>query len=233
MKNSKEIIKMKKNTVLIFASFLIFCSANAQPEEWCDQNFCCYQDNSNCHDRNFYATISGGVNFLQNTRINGNKTTYQTGYIVGGAFGYHWCNGFSVEGEYAYRKNNISNIHFFQQGSSKSGHLHTSSLMANLLWNMPLSSWGMTWCGIQPYIGAGIGYDRQCMHSSNSRVVFNQKWNHFSWQVMAGLSYPIFCDTDLIFDYKFHQGGCDFNNHAFVIGLTYRFDFSQFGLKSN
>ena len=39
---------------------------------------------------NFYAKILGGANFLQNTTIEGNKATYQTGYIVAGSLGYCW-----------------------------------------------------------------------------------------------------------------------------------------------
>ncbi len=62
---------------------------------------------------------------------------------------------------------------------SKHGHFQTSSYMANLLWDLPLSSWGCAFWNIQPFIGAGIGYDFQQMHSSNSRIIFNQKWNQF------------------------------------------------------
>jgi outer membrane autotransporter protein len=97
--------------------------------------------------------------------------------------------------------------------------------MANLLWDLPLSSWGCAFWNIQPFIGAGIGYDFQQMHSSNSRIIFNQKWHHFSWQVMAGLAYPLFCNTEITLEYKFHQGGCHFNNHSVGVGLVYKFDF--------
>jgi len=96
--------------------------------------------------------------------------------------------------------------------------------MANLLWDLPLSS---QWCvplNIQPFIGAGIGYDHQQMHSSNSRIVFHEKWNKFAWQAMAGLAFPIFRHAELTLEYKFHQGG-HFNNHAVGLGLVYKFGY--------
>jgi opacity protein-like surface antigen len=52
---------------------------------------------------------------------------------------------------------------------------------------------------------------------------------HISSQVMAGLAYWINCNIEGTLEYKFHQGGSDFNNHAVGVGLVYKFGF----LKSN
>lgn len=223
MKNNSEIINMKKNISLLLMMFLFFMAADAQAQERCAQDSCCYEDNCCIDGTNFYAKILAGTNFLQNTRINGNKSTYQTGYIIAGYLGYCWRYGLRLEGEYAYRRNAINKIHFFGQGSSKRGHLQASSYMANLLWDLPLSSCGYSFFHIQPFIGAGIGYDFQKMHSSNCRIVFDQKWKHFSWQLMTGLVYPIFCNTEISLEYKFHQGSCHFYNHSVGVGLTYKF----------
>ncbi len=174
-------------------------------------------------EKNLYARVLSGVNFLQNTALNGNRASYQPGYVVSGALGYSWCYGLSLEAEYAYRRNEIKKIRFISQGSSHHGHFRTSSYMANLLWDVPLCSWGYSFWNIQPFIGAGIGYDDQRMRASNSLVVFNQKWDHFSWQLMAGLAYPVFCNTTLSLEYQFHEGGCEFNNHVIGVGLTYKF----------
>lgn len=189
---------MKKSILVFLVPFLLFMAADAQAQ-----------------DTNFYAKIFSGANFLQNR----NATTYKSGYILAGSLGYCWNCGFCLEAEYAYRRNGINKIHFFSEGSSKHGHVQTSSYMANILWNVPFAS-----CrNLQPLIGAGIGYDFQQMHSSNSRIVFNQKWHQFSWQLMAGLAYSIFCNTDITLEYKFHQGGCRFYNHSIGAGLAYYF----------
>lgn len=210
---------MKKNIQLVLMSLLFFMAVDAQAQESCAEESCCVDKT------NFYAKILGGANFLQNTTLNGNKSRYQTGYIIAGLLGYSWRYGLRLEGEYAFRRNAIKKIHLFGQGFSKHGHFQTSSYMANLLWDLPLSSWGCSFWNIQPFIGAGIGYDFQQMHSSNSRIIFNQKWDHFSWQLMTGLAYPIFCQTEITLEYHFHQGGSHFYNHSVGIGLIYKFGF--------
>ncbi|MBS0585968.1 MAG: outer membrane beta-barrel protein [Verrucomicrobia bacterium] len=172
---------------------------------------------------NFYAEVLAGPNFVQKIVVDGNSSTYQTGYIVGGAVGWFWTMGLSLEAEYAYRRNSISTIYFFGQGSSNNGYFQTSSWMANLLWNLPLPSCNCSFFNIEPYVGAGIGCDFQKMKSSNSQILFRQKWTHLSWQVMVGLARPIFSNTAISLDYTFHQGGCHFYNHSLEVGLTYKF----------
>jgi len=213
---------MKKNILLFLMSLLFFMAGDAQAQEWCSEVPFCYEDNYCVNAENFYAKILGGANFLQNTSIDGNKSTYETGYIVAGSLGYSWHYGVRLEAEYAFRRNAISKINFVGEGSSRQGYFQTSSCMANLLWDLPSSL--VRYPCLSPYIGAGIGYDFQQMHSSNSRVIFNQKWNHFAWQLMAGLAYPIFCNTEVTLEYKFHQGGSDFNNHSVGVGLVHKFN---------
>lgn len=225
MKNNNEIIKMKKNILLLLTTLVFFLVADTQAQEWRAQDSCYSEDNCSVNKTNFYAKIFAGANFLQNTRTNGNKSLYKTGYAIAGSLGHCWHYGLRVEGEYAYRRNAIRKIHFFGQCCSKHGHFQTSSYMANLLWDLPLSLWGCTFWNIRPFIGAGIGYDFQQIHSSNSRIVFHQKWNHFSWQMMTGLTYPVFCNTEMTLEYKFHQGGCHFYNHSLGVGLVYKFGF--------
>jgi len=210
-------MNMKKNILPILTSLLFFMAADAQAEEVCSENPCCISN------KNFYAKIFSGANFLQNTSLDGNDARYRVGYIIAGSLGYCWRYGLQLEVEYAYRRNGIKSIEFVTEGSSDHGHFQTSSYMANLLWDVPLSSWGCAFWNIQPFVGAGIGYDLQRMHSSNSLVIFNQKWKHFSWQVMAGLDYPIFRNTEITLEYKFHQGICHFYNHSVGVGLIYKF----------
>ncbi len=219
MKYNKEIIKMKKNILLLLISFLFFTATHAQDQESSyEQPFCVDQTN-------FYAKFLSGVNFLQNSTTDGNKSSFDTGYIIAGSLGYCWSCGLRLEAEYAFRRNAIKRIDFFVEGFSLGGHFQTSSCMANLLWDLPVCSWGCAFGNIQPFIGGGLGYDFQKMHSSNSRIIFHQKWKNLSWQVMAGFTYPIFCNTDMTLEYKFHQGGHHFYNHSVGIGLIYKFGF--------
>lgn len=202
---------------------LFVLAADTHAQECTAEDFCCYEDNCCVDLSNFYAKIFGGANFLENTKINENKAKYNTGYIIAGSLGYFWRYGLRLEAEYAFRRNGIRKMHFFGQGHSTHGHLRTSSYMANLFWDLPLSSCGCAFWDINPFIGTGIGYDDPQMHSSNSRIIFKQKWRHFSWQIIAGLTYPFFCNTELTLEYKFHKGGCHFHNHSVGIGLVYKF----------
>lgn len=210
---------MKKNILLLLMSFLFFTAADAQDQESSDEKLFCVDQT------NFYAKFLSGANFLQNSTTDRNKSTFEAGYIIDGLLGYCWSCGLRLEAEFAFRRNAIKKINFYAEGCSFGGHFQTFSGMANLLWDLPLSSCG---CGnIQPFIGLGLGYDFQQMHSSNSRIIFYQKWNSLSWQAMAGLTWPIFCNTDMTLEYKFHQGGRHFYNHSVGIGLVYKFGFSD------
>jgi opacity protein-like surface antigen len=181
-----------------------------------------------CEDEiHFYAKAFGGANFLQSTKIDGNSATYKTGYIVAGSMGTCWRCQLRGELEYAYRRNGIEKIRFFGGDVSNRGHFRASSVMVNLFWDLPLCSWGCSFWKLQPYLGAGTGYDFQKMHASNSRIIFNQNWNHFSWQLMAGIFYPIFRNAELSLEYKFHQGGSQFNNHSIGVALAYKFGFIE------
>lgn len=198
---------MKKNLLIL----LFFLATGLQAQE-----------DSGCIDQsNFYAKIFSGPNFLQNTTIDKNHVTYHTGYVIAGSLGFCWYNGLCLEAEYAFRRNGIRQIDFFVEGSSTTGRFQTSSYMGNLLWEM--HAWRF-W-KIQPFIGAGAGYDFQQMKSSNSRIVFNQKWHHFSWQLMAGFAFQVFYNIDFTLEYKFHQGGSQFNNHSVGVGFVYKFGF--------
>jgi opacity protein-like surface antigen len=244
---------MKKNIPLLFTSLLLFTAADAQaqggPPEFLPSTAIGRHkstpqegfifagslkkapeppaEKKRCPDgMNFYAKALGGVNFLQNTTVNGNKTTYKAGYVVSGSLGYRWRHcGLGLEFEYAFRRNDISKIYFVTEGASTHGNFQTSSYMANVLWDLPLCSWGCSFWDIQPFIGAGLGGDFQKMHASNSRIIFNQKWTRLSWQVMTGFSYPIFRNAEISLEYKFHEGGSHFYNHSVGVGFTYKFGF--------
>lgn len=221
MKNQNEISIMKKIILPFLLSLAFFTTTDAYSIQGCDDDFCCVDQ------KKFYAKIFGGANFLQNTSISGNECTYQPGYIVAGSLGRCFRCGVRLEAEYAYRNNTIQRIHFVGEGSSHHGHFQVSSCMGNLLWDLPLTSWGCSFWNIQPFIGGGLGYDFQQMHSSNSRIVFHQNWNRFSWQVMAGFAYPLFCNTELTLEYKYHQGGCHFYNNSVGVGIVYKFCLSR------
>lgn len=210
---------MKKTILSIVLSLSVFVATGGHSDEWRDFAAASYCEEpcSEC-ETNFYAKIFGGANFLQGSKIQGNRAHYRAGYLFAGSLGFSWCYGLHVEAEYAFRRNSLKQIRFFDNENAKHGHFQSSSYMGNLYWDFPLRML----CNIQPFIGAGAGYDVQQMHSSNSRVIFKQDWNRFSWQVMGGLACPLHCHADITLEYRFHQGGCHFNNHTVGAGFVYK-----------
>ena len=211
--------RKRSNILLLLMSFSSLTAAYPYYEESSDEKQFCVEQT------NFSAKFLSGANFLQHSTTDGNKATFKAGYIIDGSLSYCWSSGLSLEAEYAFRRNGIKKIDFSIEGCSNCGHFKTSSCMANLLWGLPLSSCGCVWWKIQPFIGIGLGYDFQQMHSSNARIIFCQKWNSLAWQAMAGFAYPISCNTNMTLEYKFHQGGHHFYNHSVGIGIVYTFGF--------
>lgn len=217
---------MKKIIAFFIASICLSMSAYIQADiqaEPCFENYC---DDPCCDvPSNFYAEIFGGANFLQTETKCGIKSDYDTGYIVSGSLGYFWHYGLRLEAEYAYRRNSYRKVHFFGRGFGVHGHFQSSSYMANLLWDVPLLSCRCINLGnVQPFTGAGIGYDFQQIHGGRTGLNFKESKKHFAWQVIAGLEYPLFCNTDISIEYKFHKGG--FNHiysHSIGAGIKYKF----------
>jgi len=210
---------MKKALLSWMATMLLCINANAQIESCCD---CCYIDCVDSHP--FYAEIFGGANFQRIKKSRGIESHDQTGCIISGSIGYQSCYGLRLEGEYAFRRNSLKGMHFLGRSFDIHGHFKSFSYMANLLWDLPLSSWGCAFWKIQPFIGGGIGYDCQQIKMQNVGLTFKDSKRHFAWQVIAGFGYPLFCDADISLEYKYHQGGfTHIHNHSVGVGLTYNF----------
>jgi len=208
---------MKKVVVSLMSLMLACLCIDLQA---CDNDFSKGSGDSN----SFYAEIFGGANFLQTEKRGGIKSYYRTDYLTSGSLGYRWCYGLRLEAEYAYRRNTLHKEHFFGRSFGVHGHFQSSSYMANVLWDLPLSKLGCGFWKIKPFIGGGIGYDYQQIRTRIFGLNFRENKKHFAWQVITGVGYPIFCHTDLSLEYKYHKGGFKhIHNHSVGLGLTYKF----------
>lgn len=179
-----------------------------------------------CDDQqnNYYAEIFGGANFIQSNRRSHVKSSFKTGYTIAASIGYKWCYGIRWEAEYAFRRNQVKNIHFFGRSFGSNGHYQSSSYMANLFWDIPLKCWGLDAYGLRPFIGGGIGWDYQILRARRHHTTFRDSKKHFAWQGMAGLTLPLYFHTDLSLEYRYHQGGLTYlHNHTVGVGVKYNF----------
>ncbi len=178
----------------------------------------------------FYVGGLAGGNFLQTSKRSGVDYDFRAGYDVGGFVGYELCDGFRLEGEFTYRHNSLKSVKFGSSSFNSSGHYHSMSYMANLIYDIP-----MCWqpCGweIFPYVGAGIGYSNEKVkfsHHVETETEFtfssHKKENGFAWQVIAGLGYEIDQCTDVALEYRFHKGQLEkIYNHSLNVALRYHF----------
>jgi len=94
-----------------------------------------------------YFGVQGGLNWLFNTTILGQNVSPQTGWALGGKFGYDFI-GPRIEVEGLYRQNNNGN---FFGGRAITGQISQVTAMANFLYDFNATG------TIVPYIGAGAG----------------------------------------------------------------------------
>jgi len=187
-------------------------------------------------DEGAYGQVFGGVNWTEDAKKHHLKYKFKTGYVVGGAIGFQWCNNLRAEGEFAYRDNKLDRVSFRQRLNGNTfrarwhGHnsLRTWSVLANLYYDIPLEcSW------FQPYIGAGIGYGnnkiarhRWDFNANNGSGCYRRgcrNQNGFAWQFIAGLGYPI-CDNIIVdVEYRYFQSHKHVRANDLVFGAKYGF----------
>lgn len=151
------------------------------------------------------------------------KTTigFDNGYAYGGALGYDMGNGVRLEIDSVHQMSQLKSV----GGVSTTGHLYSTSLMANATYDLPSFS------SLTPYIGAGLG--AQNIGGSVAGYAGNV-WRP-AYQAEAGLRDEISPNLEMFGEYRFSQaeaaklnGVADaanqhFSDHLLSVGFTYHF----------
>lgn len=205
-------------------------------------------------DEGFYVSVQAGPNWvdrnnhrnsISDTRL---KVDFKTGYFVGASVGYQWCNNFSVEGEFTYRRNQIDKLHFKNADTTfefdnfrRDRNLENYAGMVNVRYD-----WALECMSFMPYIRGGIGYantrfalrwDERFFDTTigdfctnNCRHRRNQ--SKFAYQAGAGITVPdILCNTHLDIGYNYFGTTSDNNrrdrgnqnNHSLFVAAKYVF----------
>jgi opacity protein-like surface antigen len=183
----------------------------------------------------FYLSLHGGVGWLEDTTIDyvdgaapNRNVSFNPGWTVLGAAGYQFSPWWRTEIEFGGRDNGVSSI---SPGAGPSGSVQTNTLMFNGYLDIPLGG------PVTPYVGAGFG-KAWISHSfavdGATLTPGNTSWP-WAWQFMAGANMPIAPRWTIGAEYRFlgTQRGlfqdtnglfynADYNNHSFLIGLTWR-----------
>jgi len=113
-------------------------------------------------DDSFYASLFGGANWMNTSHHNHHpkgRLDLDTGYLVGGAIGWEWCNDLAFEGEISYRHNKINHFkHKHKEDRHNKGHgnVHSVAYMANGYYAFNFGE--CCEISLKPYVGFGLGY---------------------------------------------------------------------------
>jgi len=181
-----------------------------------------------------YIAGRGGWSSVETTNLHGTglgDIEYSNGYIVGGAIGYAWTNGFRLEAELMRRANDPDTIGIAGARRDAEGEVTSDAAMGNLLYDFRLGSFPL-----EPYVGVGAGAVR--VRTENVRInggpFSDDRDTVFGVQGIAGVSYAFTPRVRLTLDYRYLYApdvefssptkfDTDYRSHAVTAG--FRFDF--------
>ncbi|MEO5351278.1 MAG: outer membrane beta-barrel protein [Magnetococcus sp. YQC-3] len=176
----------------------------------------------------FYASLKLGSSMprdMEMTGAVGNHTDMDKGFALSGAVGMQLQQSMRLELELSTRKADISRL---RGGAiTAKGDLTTKALLGNLYYDFtPMS-------GLQPYLGAGLGFGRHEISLSSTSTALNgdKRDNTLLYHVGLGMSYRLGQNTSADLGYRYMRSTdievssvtYDFATHELMAGL--RLDF--------
>lgn len=153
----------------------------------------------------FYIGAVSGVNFRNPDY---HKKVYP-GFLVGAYSGYKFYNNLRLEGELAFRRNEIKRTNRLHKGYDS-----TLSCMANLIYDFNLCS---KWT---PFLGMGLGYAYNDLKVGlpispsflGGQVTYFRRSHDFAYQGIVGIAYRITSKIDLDLQYRYMHTGVSLDN---------------------
>lgn len=169
--------------------------------------------------QNWYFSGFGAMNYNHDGDANGGgEVEYDLGFGVGGSIGYAMPNGLRLEGEVAYRRNDIDTV----GGIPNGGELGTWAFMGNAVYEFNVQS------SVKPHIGGGLGV----VHGTVDYGGVSFDDTELGAQFIAGVDYNVAPDLALIFDYRYLvTSDFGFGAGAGLAGLEYSTSMISVGLR--
>jgi opacity protein-like surface antigen len=178
-------------------------------------------------DQGWYVSGALGASLLPDLRMtsttNPARSSFDAGYAYGGAVGYDAGNGWRYELDSIHQLSGLDRLN----GALTSGHLQSTSLMANATYDLS-SDWPIT-----PYVGAGLGFEN--VGGSINGLSGGDIWKP-AYQLEAGLRENLGRNYALFTEYRFTQseaakfsapalmGNQHFSDHLLLAGVSYHFN---------
>ncbi len=175
-----------------------------------------------------------GANWLRDSDVGGSgvtttKAEFDTGLAAAAAVGYGLGNGFRLEAELGYRKNDVDKV----GGAAGGGDVSQWSLMGNVLYDF------QTGTAFTPYVGLGLGGVRVDVDGgrtfSGGRTI-NDDDTAFAYQGIAGVAYSLAPQWKLDLSYRYFASldpsfktndnlkvDAENRNHTVLLALRYEF----------
>ncbi|WP_319525710.1 outer membrane beta-barrel protein [uncultured Desulfosarcina sp.] len=185
-----------------------------------------------------YIGIQGGINNMDDTKTKDSEGEMDSGYAISGFVGYDF-GYFRVEGEVAYRENDIDKITILGFDTVSSGDVTAASFILNGYLDVQNRT------PFTPYIGAGIGcnyfeYNGTAIYHSLTTIKYDDSETVLAYQLSAGITWDVTKALALDLSYKYlksddievsgtsnwgvtEKGETDYENQSFMIGLKWYF----------
>lgn len=184
----------------------------------------------------FYVGAHGGANLLADSDIEGGgvdaSADFDAGFAAGGVAGYRFgldgSLSIDVEGEFAYRQNDVDELSAVGFAVDADGEFRSFAWTANTWLN-----WEIGDSGFAPYVGGGFGGVHIDIKDAQAGGVPLDNESDFviGGQLGAGLGYQLGEHVVLSLDYRFlitddasFQGlDVAYQSHSVLLGLKYLF----------
>jgi outer membrane protein OmpA-like peptidoglycan-associated protein/opacity protein-like surface antigen len=160
-----------------------------------------------------YISLGGGGNYIQDERLTkdsviGGKLRFDIGETGVAAVGYGFGNGFRVEAEGDYRRNDVREL-AFAIPTRAGGRQQNYGGMLNGYFDLDIGS-----PYVYPYLGLGAGYAQTRLENvsaidpvSGYTETLGGEHGNFAYQAMFGLSFPVafLPGLSLTAEYRFYS----------------------------
>lgn len=180
---------------------------------------------ANAAEAGWYASIGGGVNWVDVNDENNVEWDMEGGYTVQGAVGYDFGdNGssvgkFRVEAEIAYTQNDNESVKAGGTTFNIGGDLEQTSFMVNGLFDFMPNS------GFRPYIGAGLGIVDAEQTVSLAGISASANGTEFAYRGLAGVGISLGENVTLDVGYRYTRVTSDteYANNAAIAQVRFGF----------
>jgi opacity protein-like surface antigen len=174
-------------------------------------------------DAGWYASLGGGVNWVDEISGNGVSMDFEAGYSIVGAVGYAYADSetgrFRAEGEISWTSNELDSATALGTTVNLGGELDQFGFMVQGLYDFLPDS------GIRPYLGVGIGVVDGEVTATVAGVTLKSDGTNFAYRGLAGVGIALGDSATLDVGYRFTGVTSDenINNNAAIAQVRFGF----------